>query len=167
LHTVSFFSKTNMKTHHYEATITWTGNTGEGTKTARSYERDHIISVMGKPEIPGTSEVSLLGNKVRYNPEELLLASLSACHMLWYLYLCAQAGIIVSAYVDKASGTMQSELNGGGRFTEVILKPFITIKGFINKKELNELHQQANKLCYIANSCNFPIQHQAYYLPLF
>jgi organic hydroperoxide reductase OsmC/OhrA len=152
-----------MKLHHYAATITWTGNTGKGTKDARSYERDHTIVVAGKPEIPGTSEVSMLGNKVRYNPEELLLASLSACHMLWYLYLCAQEGIVVTAYVDAAKGTMQSTPDGGGRFAEVVLQPVITIDGIIEEEKLNALHHQANKLCYIANSCNFPVRHQPVY----
>ena len=152
-----------MKQNHYEATITWTGNTGEGTSNARSYERDHTISVAGKPEIPGTSEVSMLGNKVRYNPEELLLASLSACHMLWYLYLCAQAGIIITAYTDAATGTMQSEADGGGRFTEVVLHPTITITGAANEEQLNALQHEANRLCFIANSCNFPVRHQPVY----
>ncbi len=151
-----------MKHHHYEATITWTGNQGEGTKDARSYERDHIISVIGKPEIPGTSEVSMLGNKVRYNPEELLLASLSACHMLWYLYLCAQAGVVVTAYVDAATGTMQSETDGG-HFTEVVLHPTITIETPAPEEKLNALQHQANQLCFIANSCNFPVRHQPVY----
>lgn len=152
-----------MKQHHYEATITWTGNTGEGTKTARSYERDHTIAVAGKPDIQGTSEVSMLGNKVRYNPEELLLASLSACHMLWYLYLCAQAGVIVTAYVDAATGTMQSEADGGGRFSEVVLHPTITIAGMASEEKLQSLQHEANRLCFIANSCNFPVKHQAFY----
>ena len=152
-----------MKQHYYEATITWTGNTGEGTKTALSYERDHTILVAGKPEIPGTSEVSMLGNKVRYNPEELLLASLSACHMLWYLYLCAQAGVVVTAYVDAATGTMQSEADGGGRFTEVVLHPTITISGMASEEKLQSLQHEANRLCFIANSCNFPVRHQPIY----
>lgn len=152
-----------MKQHHYAATITWTGNKGDGTKDARSYERDHTIVVTGKPEIPGTSEVSMLGNKVRYNPEELLLASLSACHMLWYLYLCAQAGVVVTAYVDAATGTMQSEADGGGRFTEVVLHPTITIAGTVPEEKLNELQHEANRLCFIAASCNFPVRHQPVY----
>ncbi|MEO6521216.1 MAG: OsmC family protein [Mucilaginibacter sp.] len=152
-----------MKEHHYLTNITWTGNTGEGTKTPRSYERDHTIQVEGKPAIPGTSEVSMLGNKVRYNPEELLLAALSACHMLVYLYLCSQNKIVVTAYIDKATGTMQDTPDGGGHFTEAILKPEITINGEVERLLLQQLHQDANKQCYIANSCNFPVRHEPVY----
>lgn len=149
--------------HHYRTTITWTGNTGEGTRSVKSYERDHTISVAGKPEIPGTSEVSVISNKVRYNPEELLLASLSACHMMWYLYLCAQADIVVTAYQDHATGTMESISGGGGKFTEAILKPAITISGHPDEAQLMALHHEANRLCYIASSCNFPVLHEPVY----
>lgn len=152
-----------MKTHHYKTTITWTGNTGQGTQSYQSYERDHIIQAQGKPEIPGTSEVSYRGNMVRYNPEELLLASLSSCHMLWYLHLCSVNNVVITAYVDYAEGTMQNTSNGGGHFTQAILKPQITIAGQADTTLLDNLHQQANKLCFIASSCNFPVLHEATY----
>lgn len=152
-----------MKDHHYHLTITWTGNTGEGTKTYKAYERDHTIEVSGKPVIPGTSEVSYFGNLTRYNPEELLVASLSACHMLWYLHLCALNHIVVTTYVDKAIGTMQNTPDGGGHFTEVVLQPSITIANDTDKNLLQQLQQQANKLCFIANSCNFPVRHNPVY----
>lgn len=152
-----------MQLHHYKTTITWTGNTGTGTSGIKAYERDHIISVEGKPDIPGTSEVSLLGNRLRYNPEELLLAAVSACHMLWYLYLCARDGIVVTAYEDRASGTMENTANGGGRFTGITLRPAIAISGAIDEEHLARLQHEANSLCYIASSCNFPIGHEASY----
>lgn len=152
-----------MKDHHYNATITWTGNKGKGTADLKSYERDHTIVVDGKPAIPGTSEVSVKANKVRYNPEELLLSAVSACHMLWYLFLCADNGIVVTAYVDKSSGTMENTADGGGRFTGITLQPVITIAGKMNVEKLADLHHRANKLCYIANSCNFPIHHKPIY----
>ncbi len=94
-----------MKDHHYQISVTWTGNTGKGTQNYKAYERDHLIQVAGKPGIEATSEVSYYGNKIRYNPEELLVASLSACHMLWYLHLCAVNNIVVTAYKDNATGT--------------------------------------------------------------
>ena len=152
-----------MKTHQYHLTIVWTGNKGEGTKTYNAYERDHTIEANGKPVIFGTSEMSYLGNKTRYNPEELLVASLSSCHMLWYLHLCAVNKIMVTGYTDTAIGTMQSLPDGSGHFTEVILKPEITISGFISHKLLQQLQQQANKFCFIANSCNFPVKHEPQY----
>lgn len=155
-----------MKNHHYHLTITWTGNIGEGTKNYKSYERDHTIEVGGKPVIPGTSEVSYFGNQTRYNPEELLVASLSACHMLWYLHFCAVNGIVVTNYVDKATGTMQTEEDGNGHFTEVILQPQITIVGHgpADENVLQQLQKKANKYCFIANSCNFPVMHQPTYI---
>ncbi len=153
-----------MKEHHYYPVITWTGNTGEGTKDYKAYERDHIIEVAGKPAIQGTSEAFYPGNQSRYNPEELLVASLSSCHMLWYLHLCAVNKIVITAYVDKPVGTMQNTPDGGGRFTGVSLKPEITIEGKADEELLQTLHQQANKLCFIANSCNFPVSHQPMYL---
>ena len=152
-----------MNNHHYHLTVTWTGNLGEGTKTYKAYERDHTIEVSGKPVIPGTSEVSYLGNQKRYNPEELLVASLSACHMLWYLHLCAMNKIIVTAYEDKATGTMQNTPDGGGYFTEVMLQPAITIAANTDENVWQQLQQQANKLCFIANSCNFPVRHNPVY----
>jgi len=152
-----------MADHHYHATITWTGNKGTGTANLKSYERDHTIEVPGKPEIPGTSEVSIKSNKVRYNPEELLLSAVSACHMLWFLYLCAENKIVVTAYVDKATGTMQNTPDGSGRFTQITLQPEITLAKDVAVEKLADLQHQANQLCYIANSCNFPIYHQPVY----
>ena len=153
-----------MKNHHYHLTVTWTGNLGEGTKNYKAYERDLTIAAEGKPMIAGTSEVSYLGNKTRYNPEELLVASLSSCHMLWYLHLCAVNEVVVIDYVDKAIGTMQTEADGSGRFTEVILHPHITIAGSADEIVLQQLQKKANQFCFIANSCNFPVRHQPLYI---
>lgn len=152
-----------MKDHHYQTTITWTGNKGTGTSTLKSYERDLTMVVAGKPVIPGTSEVSIEGNKIRYNPEELLQCAVASCHMLSFLYVCAKNGVVVTAYVDHSTGTMKDTPDGGGHFTEIILKPEITIAGEINEEKLSGLHHEANKLCYIANSCNFPVYHQPIY----
>jgi organic hydroperoxide reductase OsmC/OhrA len=152
-----------MSDHHYLSTITWTGNTGQGTKAYTAYERDLIIQVAGKPEIPGTSDVSVRGNKTRYNPEEMLLSALSACHMLWFLHLASVNKVIVTAYVDKAEGTMAVTPDGSGQFTEVTLKPEITISGQADEALLEKLHHDTNKLCNIARSVNFPVHHEAVY----
>ncbi|WP_255563652.1 OsmC family protein [Mucilaginibacter rivuli] len=152
-----------MKEHHYLSTITWTGNTGQGTKAYTAYERDHTIQVAGKPEIPGTSEVSVRGSLTRYNPEEMLLSALSACHMLWYLHLCSVNKVIVTAYIDKAEGTMAVTPDGSGQFTEVTLKPEITISGKPDEALLEKLHYDTNKLCNIARSVNFQVHHEAVY----
>ncbi|WP_235905994.1 OsmC family protein [Ginsengibacter hankyongi] len=96
-----------------------------------------------------------------YNPEELFIASLSTCHMLWYLHLCSEAGVIVIDYIDNATGTMQETKDGGGYFTEVILYPLVVVSDISMIEKAKQLHQNANKLCYIANSCNFPIHHKA------
>ena len=145
--------------HHYKATITWTGNTGKGTSDYRAYERNHTISIDGKPTIPGSSDPSFRGDPTRYNPEEMLVASLSACHMLWYLHVCTEAGVVVVDYTDDATGTMAETADGGGHFKEVTLHPKVTVSDESMIAKANELHRKANKLCFIANSCNFPVNH--------
>ncbi len=152
-----------MKEHQYTTTITWTGNTGEGTKDYRSYERAHTIVIDGKPEISGSSDPAFRGDKARYSPEDLLLSSISACHMLWYLHLCTTVGVVVTAYEDKAEGTMVETSDGGGYFTGVVLKPVITLKDAAMQTKADEMHQEANKLCFIANSVKFEILHEASY----
>ena len=149
-----------MKTHNYATTINWTGNTGKGTQSYTAYKRDYSISAQGKTEIAGSSDPAFRGDPTRYNPEELLLASLSSCHMLWYLHLCAEAGVIVTAYTDSATGIMTETANGSGRFTEVTLNPIVTVTESTMVETANSLHKKANELCYIANSCNFPIHHK-------
>ncbi|MET0242512.1 MAG: OsmC family protein [Flavitalea sp.] len=149
-----------MKIHSYHTQVEWTGNTGKGTESYKSYERAHLITVDGKPPIAASSDPSFRGDKTRYNPEDLLVASLSSCHMLWYLHLCSAAGIIVESYTDNATGEMKEDADGGGVFTKVILKPAVTIKDLSKKREALELHHKANKLCFIANSVNFEVLHE-------
>ncbi|MBC7888641.1 MAG: OsmC family protein [Ferruginibacter sp.] len=148
------------KTHHYNLSVKWTGNTGQGTKDYKSYDRSHLILADNKATIAGSSDPAFRGDTTRYNPEELFVASLSTCHMLWYLHLCSEAGIIVTDYIDNATGTMTETSNGGGQFTAVILHPVVTVTHETMLAKAAELHHAANELCYIANSCNFPIQHQ-------
>jgi organic hydroperoxide reductase OsmC/OhrA len=145
------------KTHRYQAQILWTGNLGQGTANYRAYERSHEIVVEGKPLISGSSDPAFRGDKTKYNPEELLVASISACHMLWYLHLCAEASIVVTDYLDQAVGTMLETEDGGGHFAEVVLKPVVTITSGSDKKQAEKLHEQAHHFCFIANSMNFPV----------
>lgn len=145
------------KQHHYAMSLVWTGNDGSGTQSYRSYRRDHEITAAGKPSIPGSSDPSFRGDRARYNPEELLVASLSSCHMLWYLHLCAVNGVVVLDYRDEAGGTMQEEDDGGGAFVRVVLEPRVTIaKGGDRGKALS-LHEEAHHLCFIARSVRFPV----------
>lgn len=148
-----------MKTHHYISTTAWTGNTGAGTSDYRAFSRDHRIIIPGKADLLGSSDPAFLGDPSRHNPEELLLASLSSCHMLWYLHLCATNGIVVTAYTDEAKGQMVEEADGSGHFTSVILHPVVTITDASKAELANALHHKANKMCFIANSCNFPVTH--------
>ena len=148
-----------IKDHHYQVNLRWTGNTGPGTKNYHSYKRDHDISGQGKVSIPCSSDPAFQGDITRYNPEELLVASLSSCHMLWYLHLCANANIVVTEYQDHAEGFMKEENDGSGYFTEVILHPKVFIQEPSMIKEAKLLHDKAHELCFIANSINFRLRH--------
>ena len=148
-----------QREHTYNINVEWTGNTGKGTSDYRSYRRDHEINVQGKPSILGSSDPKFRGDPARYNPEELLVSALSSCHMLWYLHLCADAGIVVVSYEDRAEGAMEESAEGSGRFVRVTLRPHVRVKTSVEKAEL--LHHRAHELCFIANSVNFPVYHQA------
>ncbi len=148
------------KEHQYKASIIWTGNNGSGTKDYRSYDRNYTISVKNKPDISCSSDVIFRGDKSKHNPEDLFVSSLSACHMLWFLHLCADAGIIVTEYKDKAEGILKEDTDGSGKFTSVTLNPVVTITELSMFEKANELHEKANRMCFIANSCNFPVIHK-------
>ena len=143
--------------HGYALTVTWTGNTGEGTASYKAYSRDHIISGAGKADLAASSDPAFRGDKSRYNPEELLVAALSSCHMLWYLHLCAEAGVVVEAYRDEPTGSLVEDSERGGYFTKVTLHPKVTIARSSDPGKARELHGPAHAKCYIANSVNFPV----------
>jgi len=145
------------KQHRYEVQVVWTGNAGDGTASWRGYRRDHEIRAAGKPAIDGSSDPAFRGDPARWNPEELLVASLSACHKLWYLGLCAQAGIVVTAYEDAAEGVMAEETGGAGQFTAVTLRPRVTITAQDGLQKALDLHHKAHEMCFIARSVNFPV----------
>jgi len=149
--------------HFYKVGVKWTGNLGTGTSNYKAYSRNHLIQVEGKVPVESSSDPLFRGNPNRYNPEEMLVASLSSCHMLWYLHFCADAGIIVTSYQDEAEGIMIVESSGAGQFTEVILKPRISLANMQMMDQANALHEKANAYCFIARSCNFTVKHQAVY----
>ena len=145
------------KEHRYRPVITWIGNTGEGTASYKSYERAHVIGAPGKTDIAGSSDAAFRGDAARWNPEDMFVASASTCHMLWYLHLCADAGIAVQGYVDEAVGTMVDSADRG-HFTRIVLHPRVAIRAGDNAELAAQLHHQAHAHCYIANSVNFPIE---------
>ena len=147
------------KIHRYQATIAWTGNRDTGTNNYGAYSRDHEIHCPGKPVIAGSSDPAFRGNPNRCNPEELLVASISSCHMLWYLHLCADAGVTVTGYEDTAEGRMEETADGSGRFTEVVLHPNVTIAAGADAALAERLHANAHEKCFIANSVNFSISY--------
>ena len=150
-----------MKEHNYDISVHWTGNLGNGTPSYAAFSRDHEISVAGKRiAIPGSSDAHFRGDASRYNPEELLVASLSACHMLWYLHLCAVNDVVVTGYDDRASGTMLEEKDGRGRFSRVVLRPRVTISPESDREKALELHKDAHRMCFIANSVRFAVVHE-------
>nr|WP_314419227.1 OsmC family protein [uncultured Erwinia sp.] len=145
-----------QREHHYRVNIEWTGNKGQGTESYKAYSRDFTISALNKAGITGSSDPAFLGDKSRWNPEDLLVASVSACHKLWYLHLCAEAGISVYAYQDRAEGTMVD--GDRGHFTHITLRPEIVIREGDDIQRAADLHHQAHEQCFIANSLNFPVE---------
>lgn len=146
--------------HRYALTVTWTGNTGDGTATYRGYRRTHTVSAEGPPELLGSADRTFHGDRERWNPEQLLLAALSQCHLLSYLHVCAEAGVVVTAYVDRATGSMATDRDGGGRFTSVVLHPAVTVAEPGMVAAATAAHRRANQLCFIANSVSFDVHHE-------
>ena len=113
--------------HHFRTRLHWLGNSGHGTSSYAAYGRAFELAADGKPTIPGSSDTAFRGDATRWNPEDLLVASLSACHQLWYLHLCATAGVVVTAYTDDAEGVMVEEADGTGQFERIILRPHVVL----------------------------------------
>lgn len=147
--------------HRYETEVVWTGNLGTGTSTYRSYGRTHEVRAPGVPPIPGSSDPAFRGERERWNPEQLLLAALSQCHMLAYLHLCAVNGVTVTAYTDRATGTMTETPGGSGHFTRATLHPAVEVAAPEMVGKALALHTDAHAACFIANSVNFPVHHEA------
>jgi len=149
------------KIHLYNAQIAWTGAGETGTKNYKSYDRSYAIHIEGKTTISGSSDPTFRGDPACHNPEDLLLASVSSCHMLWYLHLCSVSGVTVTDYVDNAEGFMEEDAAGSGRFTKIVLRPTIKITADSDKEKAKTAHAKANKMCFIANSLNCPVEHEA------
>ena len=148
------------KHHTYRVRVEWTGNQGPGTASYRAYSRSHEIGVPGKPTIAGSSDPSFRGDPARWNPEELLVGSLSACHQLWYLHLCAVAGIVVQAYRDEAVGVMAEQPDGAGQFESVTLRPHTTLAAGSDEATARRLHDESARMCFIARSVSFRVHHE-------
>lgn len=146
--------------HRYEVETIWSGNRGSGTMDYRSYDRNFTLRMADKVDILGSSDSAFNGDKTLHNPEDLLLAAVSSCHMLWYLHLCSKRGVIVLEYIDRAQGTMLEEADGSGRFTNIVLIPDVVIHSEEHLQLAAEIHHEAGKMCFIANSLNVPIQYK-------
>ncbi len=146
--------------HTYELSVTWTGNTGEGTSGYRSYSRDHVVTTVGRPDLLGSADPTFRGDPGRWNPELLMLTALAECHLLSYLHVCVTEGVVVTAYVDQAYGAMTTDRDGSGRFTEVVLRPQVKVADAAMVEAATWAHHRANELCFIANSVNFPVRHK-------
>jgi organic hydroperoxide reductase OsmC/OhrA len=163
------------KCHSYRVVVTWTGNRGQGTSGYRAYDRSHEVTA-GPPDQPkdpahasrgrgpqpiaASSDPAFRGDPDRWNPEQLLTAALAECHMLWYLHLCAVAGVVVTGYRDEAAGLMTEDADGGGRFSEVVLRPRVTVSSPDMIEEAAGLHRDAHEKCFVARSVNFPVRHE-------
>lgn len=160
------------RAHTYRVAVSWTGNRGEGTSGYRAYDRSHEVTAgaqdqahdsrrRGRPHpIAGSSDPDFRGDPDRWNPEQLLTAAVAQCHMLWYLHLCAVAGVVVTGYCDDAVASMAEDADGGGRFTQVVLRPQVTVSSPDMIEKAIGLHRDAHEKCFIARSVNFPVRHE-------
>ena len=146
--------------HEYAVGLAWEGDRGTGTSSYGGYDRRFRLCVPGKPDLLGTADPAFRGEPGLHNPEELLLAAVASCHMLFYLSLCARSGIAVVRYADQASGRLALDPGGGGRFAEITLRPRVTVSRGSDARAAAALHERAGQLCFIANSCRFPIRHE-------
>jgi organic hydroperoxide reductase OsmC/OhrA len=137
--------------------VEWTGNTGTGTADYRAYDRAHRIGAPGKADILGSSDPTFRGDATKWSPEDLFVAAVSACHKLWYLHLCADAGVVVLAYRDEPVGSMVEDADGSGRFANVVLHPAIRLAPGSDRTKAVSLHHDAHRMCFIANSVSCPV----------
>ena len=147
--------------HHYALTTTWSGNTGTGTSGYRDYTRDVTIEVAGKPELLASADKPFRGDPARWNPEDLFIAALSECHLLSYLHACVGAGVVVVSYRDRATGVMTEHGGSAGAFTDVLLRPEVVVAEESMIEAARHAHEEAHRMCFIANSVNFPVRHEA------
>jgi organic hydroperoxide reductase OsmC/OhrA len=146
--------------HDYQVTLHWTGNRGSGTSDYRAYGRDHEVTGQGKQPILGSSDPAYRGDRARWNPEELLVSAVAQCHMLWYLHLAAEAGVVVTDYIDAPTGILEGTTDGVGQFREVILVPTVTVASVDMVASAEALHAKVGEKCAIARSVAFPVRHR-------
>ena len=146
--------------HRYALAVQWTGNLGGGTSSYRSYSRDHDVIIPGLPVLKGSADPTFHGDRERYNPEQLLLAALAQCHMLSYLHVAVKHGVVVTDYRDEASGLLRLNRDGSGQFERVTLRPRVTVADAAQAELASRLHHEANQVCFIARSVNFPVDHE-------
>ncbi|WP_455834651.1 OsmC family protein [Pseudarthrobacter siccitolerans] len=149
----------SLSEHRYALTVQWTGNLGEGTSSYRGYSRNHDVLIPGLPVIKGSADPTFHGDRERYNPEQLLLAALAQCHMLSYLHQAVKHGVVVTGYRDDASGLLRLNRDGSGQFESVTLRPRVTVADGSQADLAARLHHDANQVCFIARSVNFPVEH--------
>ena len=147
-------------THHYHVQMTWRGSNGVGTTSYRSFGREYELTVNGKATLRGSADPQYRGDATLWNPEELFLASLSACHQLWYLHLCANAGVVVHTDEDQAESSMVVHDDGSGEFVSVLLRPAVAIARGSDRERALAMHDEAAKMCFLARSVNFPVAHE-------
>lgn len=151
----------NTGSHPYTLELEWRGNLGSGTSTYEGYSREHGIRIAGKPELVTTADPMFRGDPTLHNPEDMLLAALSSCHLLTYLALCARARINVVQYRDHPTGVLQLTKDGGGHFSEVVLKPTVVVAEASMVDKARYFHGEVHKYCFIARSVNFPVRCEA------
>lgn len=149
--------------HTYETEIVWTGNRGEGTRDYRAYDRTWDMAAPGKPVVACSNDPLLGGDPAKYNPEDLLVAAVSSCHMLWYLHLASRAGLTVYRYVDRPVGIGEGDSDGVGRFERVILRPTIVLAPGDDVTAADVIHDEIHRFCFIGRSVAFPVEHEARY----
>lgn len=145
--------------HDYRLTVEWTGDRGTGTSGYRDYHRSITVSADGRPDLLASADRTFHGDASRWNPEEMLVAALSTCHLLSYLHIAAREGIVVTGYADEATGTMV-QAGIGGHFTEVVLRPVVTVTDPAMVEAATKAHRAASEACFIAASVNFPVRHE-------
>ncbi|RDV08956.1 OsmC family peroxiredoxin [Arthrobacter sp. RT-1] len=150
----------SLSEHRYGLAVEWTGNLGDGTSSYRGYSRDHDVVIPGLPVLKGSADPTFHGDRERYNPEQLLLAALAQCHLLSYLHVAVKHGVVVTAYRDEASGLMRLNRDGSGQFERVTLRPRVTVADAGQVELAGRLHHEANQVCFIARSVNFPVDHE-------
>ena len=145
--------------HGYAVEVEWTGDRGTGTDAYRSYDRTTVVRSAGKPDVDGSADRAFHGDAARWNPEELLIAALSQCHLLSYLHVAVRHGVVVTGYTDDATGVLETDPDGGGRMTGVDLHPRVVLADEGQRELADGLHEEAHRLCFIANSVSVPVRH--------